>query len=130
MFWEDASALLDGAGGGGSSTTGSGEPSLELQRWYEAHPPPALSQVPSHCTRPVKRADADTPPCFDAARFAESLKATSGGEDLDPEALMSFLFTLTDAAEIKGYLSEFLGMSAGVIKFADEFIDRKRFDAK
>ena len=41
-------------------------------------------------------------------RFAKNLKATSGGEDLDPEALMSFLYTLTDGAEIKGYLSEFL----------------------
>jgi hypothetical protein len=63
-------------------------------------------------------------------RFADNLKATSGGEDLDPEALMSFLFTLTDGAEIKGYLSEFLGLSDGVIKFADEFITRKTFDAK
>jgi hypothetical protein len=62
------------------------------------------------------------------SRFAESLKATSGGEDLDPEALMSFLFTLTDGAEIKGYLSEFLGLSDGVIQFADEFITRKTFD--
>ena len=58
------------------------------------------------------------------------MKATSGGEDLDPEALMSFLFTLTDAAEVKGYLADFLGMSPGVIEFADEFIDRKRFVAK
>jgi hypothetical protein len=63
-------------------------------------------------------------------RFAKNLKATSGGEDLDPEALMSFLYTLTDGAEIKGYLSEFLGLSDGVGKFADEFITRKAFDAK
>ena len=49
---------------------------------------------------------------------------------MDPEALMSFLFTLTDGAEIKGYLTEFLGLSDGVIKFADEFITRKTFDAK
>jgi|TARA_B100000519_G_scaffold179191_1_gene169912 hypothetical protein len=60
--------------------------------------------------------------------FAESLKSLSGGEDLDPEALMSFLFTLTDPGEIKTYISEFLGLSDGVIAFADEFITRKQFD--
>ena len=37
MFWEDASALLDGGGGGSASRSagpGSNEPSLDLQRWY------------------------------------------------------------------------------------------------
>jgi hypothetical protein len=39
MFWEDASALLEG----GSSSThasgaGSNEPSLELQRWSDLYP--------------------------------------------------------------------------------------------
>ena len=41
---------------------------------------------------------------------------------------MSFLFTLTDPGEIKTYISEFLGLSDGVIAFADEFITRKQFD--
>lgn len=39
--------------------------------------------------------------------FASSLRGLAGGEDLDPEALMSFLFTLADPSEVSLPLTYF-----------------------
>ncbi len=52
----------------------------------------------------------------------DQMRKLSGSDDL---TLIAFCMTLSDAVEIKGYLTAYLGSSSQVNNFATEFINRK-----